>query len=85
MCDVLLDTPGLEPDGCTSLTHLGVNECPTHAMPISVDPLGERTILAEAAPEDWLDTVGGPVCTEPYYRQCHHPRKLNSLQEAQDT
>lgn len=49
----------LEPDGCASSTHLGVNECPTHAMPISVDPLGERPIVAEAAPEDWLDRRAG--------------------------
>lgn len=55
MGDVLLDTTGRCAVGCASSTHLGVNKCPNHAMPISVDPLGERPILAEAAPEDWLD------------------------------
>lgn len=69
----------LEPDGCISSSYLGVNECPTQAVPISVDPLGERPTLVEAAPEVWFDRRTS-VCAEPYYRHCHHPRKLNSLQ-----
>lgn len=77
-----LQGDALEPDGCASSTHLGVNERSTHAMPISVDPLGERPILLKL--HQRIGLMGGPVCTEPYYRQCHHPRKLNSLQEAQD-
>lgn len=47
-----------EPHGCASSTLSGVNECPTHATSISVDPLGERPISAEAAPEVWLDRRG---------------------------
>ncbi len=56
--DVLLDTPGR----CAGARRLCIIEPSEgewmpkpHAMPISVDPLGERPISAEAAPEVWLD------------------------------
>lgn len=28
----------------------------------------------------WNSLIGGPVCNEPYYRQCHHPSKMKSLE-----
>lgn len=47
-----------EADGIASSTHLGVNDYPTCVAPISVDPLGERSISVEFAPEDWHDRRG---------------------------
>lgn len=65
--DVLLDTPGrcagaqwlciIDPFGERKRREEG-GDRPTRAMPISVDPLGERLISAGAAPEDWLDRRG---------------------------
>lgn len=65
----------LEPRGCASSTLSGVNECPTHAMSISVDPLGEvwldrrgqcalnLIIGTVIIPENWIPSRKRGICS----------------------
>ena len=72
----------LEPNGCASLTIWGWMNgwpvpCPSPWTQWVRDPSWLKL-------HQRIGLMGGPVCTEPYYGQCHHPRKLNSILEAQD-